>query len=207
MLTYEQINDIVIDELNHIGMWDCEVLYTDLDMYEECLWILGREPNCTELYASTQVAFGEICGQCFAGQLGELMRNKCHDTVMQLYGAHMGTIVEELNFGYVWYYIDNIVRTLQSFLLTPGVSSKDDSQNERVLRRLVRATVAHERRHSVQPSSMYEEMDWRSITEEEYYSAAHEADAREFELAVFFGKDHTADINNPAAWHPERLVA
>ena len=207
MLTYEQINHIIIDELENIGLWANEVIYTDLDAYVEAYDFLGREPNVVEMYVSTTLSFGEIGGQCLAGQLGELMRQRSHDAVVQMYGEHRASILEDANFGFIWYYLDNLVRSFVVALEDTKIGSSDDAKNEAFIRRAIRATVAHERRHSVQPASLYEEKDWMSVNIDEYFQAAHESDAHAFELAVFYGEDETADINNPASWHPERLVA
>ena len=197
MFTYQEIQDIILDELNHIGLWDCEIIYSDMDLYEETFWTLGYEPNAQELYASVTLPFGEMGGQCLAGQLGELMRRQAHDTFVNAFGPQLTDRIEECNFGCIFYYIDNMTRTVLSIYSNKG---------ESFIRAMVRATVAHERRHSTQPASMYEAKDWLHITIDEYESARHEADADAFALAVIHG-DTSADLDNPSAWHPERLVA
>ena len=183
--------------MSHIGLWDCEILYTDMDLYEETIWTLGYEPNVRELYASVTLPFGEMGGQCLAGQLGEVMRLQSHDALINALGAQLTERVEECNFGCIFYYIDNMARTVANMYSHKG---------EKFIRAYTRAVVAHERRHSIQPASMYEAKDWSRITIQEYESASHEADADAFALAVVKG-DASADINNPSSWHPERLVA
>ena len=102
--------------------------------------------------------------------------------------------------GKIFFYIDNISRQIYT-----EMQSRQRSFIEfRRIAKIVTYYVAHERRHEVQPESM---LDLRpvSLTDADaYLNLQHESDAHEFGLAVLRGD---ANINNPAAWEPERLVA
>lgn len=193
--TISQIRSALMSCFKEIGMRRNERFWSDEDQYNCFVEAMGREPNASEMFPPV-----ELGGQCQSGELGTAACDLMIELIRKNTSEHAAQVYDRESRGHIFYYIDSMTRGIYNHMIKKG----EDAVPFKVIRANVICTMAHERRHEVQPASMLDMTPVDGIGTEQYCALRHESDADDFMLAVINGQ---ADINNPAAWEPERLVA
>lgn len=192
MLSYNEIEQLIISELNEVMDPTYESLYFDIDAYELAFRLLGHEPSAEELWATTVNGGNEPGAQCFAGELGaralEFMRASARPGFQQVVEFCLSICA-----GRIFYYPESLTR---SFILQQPQNASDETMRH-AIRQMIRFVVAHERRHSQQPAELLE-IQVTDLNDVAAYNAQpHEADANAFAWAVLRGETSLADV---ATW-------
>lgn len=194
--TLSQIRSALIAAFKAIGLRRNEIFWSDEDQYASFIESVGREPNKFEMYG-TGMPMG---GMCQSGPMGEYCCDKMADVIRNSVSDHAAEVYLRESRGHIFYFVDNIARCIYEMMLEKGKSCVPF----RIIQKNALANMAHERRHEVQPKEMFDATPVDGIGTEKYLALRHEADADAFMYAVL--KDE-ADVHNPAAWEPERLIA
>lgn len=143
-----------------------ERIYTDLDLYEGFVTEHGYEPKWDEFHVVVNGV--EAGGWCLAGEIGKYLQRQ----------MGIANPTDEIMF-----FADSIIRACEGL-------------NEEDARACVLANVAHERRHSFQPLSLYLEKGGMAESMKLYDALPHEADANNFMLNVLRGKATLEDVKS-----------
>lgn len=150
-----------------------EVVYDDLDNYQEFVLLMGREPMAAELFPQVDAGgrLAEISGACCAGEGWQLAKE-----ILRQQGISE-EIISVMD-GKLYYKSDAIARSVFELLDILGLPSAAGRFIKKLAIRLTLACVAHERRHAVQPAQLYD-------FGKEYMLARHEQDAYEVTELMF----------------------
>lgn len=176
-MTYYEIYDAVITAFEEI-MIDGEVLWTEEKCYDlSCN--LGMEIPASQFYPVAELE--KIpAGQCCKGEFGKVAVQAMMEQLQKSH-PHFAEAFKNTMTDLIHYYPVAIALFVFHNQASYNITYDNISNH-------VKLTVAHERRHAVQPASLFDR-NWINcpIGSDEYFKLAHEVDAYAFSNAVCCG--------------------